>query len=285
MAIEFQQVNFAYGQGSLAQPVLHNVNLTIPAGQITAIVGQTGSGKSTLVQHINGLLKPTAGQVKVDDFVLSAETKEKDLPKLRAQVGMVFQFPESQLFAATVLEDVMYGPLNFGQSKVAARQAAEKALQRVGLAEEFWTKSPFALSGGQMRRAAIAGTLAVDPAIMVLDEPAAGLDPRGQAELLDLVRSLKDEGKTVVLISHQMDQVMALADQVVVMAHGEVQAVEDPVTLFNRPAAWFQQEHLELPTAGKFALELEQGGWHFDQRPLTLEALAAAINAKEVEHE
>ena len=183
MAITFEKVNFSYGAGTtLAHAILHDVTVNMPSGQVTAIVGQTGSGKSTLVQHINGLLKPTQGRVVVDDFELTARTKEKQLMQLRQKVGIVFQFPENQLFANSVLEDVMYAPLNFGADKAAAQAAAETALRRVGVAEALWQKSPFELSGGQMRRVAMAGTLASDPSVVVLDEPAAGLDPKGQAE-------------------------------------------------------------------------------------------------------
>ncbi|CAH1854019.1 energy-coupling factor transporter ATPase [Convivina intestini] len=285
MAITFEQVNFSYGQGSLAQPILKDISTTIPSGKITAIIGQTGSGKSTLVQHINGLLKPTKGSVIINDFELSSQTKEKQLTALRAQVGMVFQFPESQLFANTVLEDVMYGPLNFGKDHLAAKEAAQAALTMVGLPSQHWDKSPFALSGGQMRRVAIAGTLALNPPIIVLDEPAAGLDPLGQAELVELMLGLKKQGKTVVLISHQMDQVMAVADWTLVMHQGQVVAAESPKTLFNRPVSWFKEVHLDLPTAGQFAQQLMAQGWQFKERPLTLEQLAQAINQEVAIHE
>ncbi|CAH1856135.1 energy-coupling factor transporter ATPase [Convivina praedatoris] len=285
MAITFEQVNFSYGQGSLSQPILKDISTTIPSGKITAIIGQTGSGKSTLVQHINGLLKPTNGKVIINDFELTSQTKEKQLVALRAQVGMVFQFPESQLFANTVLEDVMYGSLNFGQDHLAAKEAAQAALTMVGLPSQHWDKSPFALSGGQMRRVAIAGTLALNPPIIVLDEPAAGLDPLGQAELVKLMLNLKKQDKTVVLISHQMDQVMTVADWTLVMHQGQVIAAETPTTLFNRPLSWFKKVHLDLPTAGQFAQQLMAQGWQFKERPLTLEQLAQAINQEVTIHE
>ncbi|MDF7627463.1 energy-coupling factor transporter ATPase [Lactobacillaceae bacterium L1_55_11] len=278
MAINFEQVNFSYGQGKLAQPVLKDISASMPSGEITAIVGQTGSGKSTLVQHINGLLKPDSGRVVINDFVLTSQTKEKDLVKLRAQVGMVFQFPENQLFAETVLADVAYGPVNFGMGKEAAQAAAKKALQTVGIPEDIWDKSPFALSGGQMRRVAIAGVLATDPEIVVMDEPVAGLDPKGQADLLNLIENLKGQGKTIVLITHQMEQVAALADWVVVLHHGEVAAAENPLALFNRPLDWYQEVGIDLPRPAQFAEDLHQGGWPLGQRPLTVKALASQIN-------
>lgn len=285
MAITFEKVNFSYGAGTtLAQAILHDVTVTMPTGQVTAIVGQTGSGKSTLVQHINGLLKPTAGRVLVDGFELTPRTKEKQLMPLRQKVGMVFQFPENQLFASTVLADVMYAPLNFGADQATATAAAEAALRRVGVAETLWQKSPFELSGGQMRRVAMAGTLASDPSVVVLDEPAAGLDPKGQAELLQLVLDLKALGKTVIFISHHMDHVVAVADQVVVMHDGQVVANETPAQLFNRELAWFKTMKLDLPKAGQFTEKLKAAGIVLPERPLTLPSLATAINA-EVGHE
>ncbi|WP_061993298.1 ATP-binding cassette domain-containing protein, partial [Fructobacillus ficulneus] len=209
-----------------------------------------------------------------------SKTKEKALTPVRAKVGMVFQFPESQLFAATVIEDVMYGPKNFGHSDEEARDLAEQALRQVGLAEEFWQHSPFDLSGGQMRRVALAGVLAMDPAAMVFDEPAAGLDPQGQAELIDLLRGLKEAGKTVVLISHQMDQVLALADQVVVMQDGQVAAFEPTEDLFARDEAWFADHSLDLPAPVAFARQLELAGFHFDHLPKSVADLAEQIKTQ-----
>ena len=285
MAITFEKVNFSYGAGTtLAQAILHDVTVTMPTGQVTAIVGQTGSGKSTLVQHINGLLKPTEGRVLIDGFELTPRTKEKQLMQLRKKVGIVFQFPENQLFANTVLADVMYAPLNFGSDQATAKAAAEAALRRVGVDESLWEKSPFELSGGQMRRVAMAGTLASDPSVIVLDEPAAGLDPRGQAELLALVLELKKMGKTVVFISHQMEHVVTVADQVIVMHEGRIVAQEAPKVLFNRDLSWFQDLMLDLPKAGQFAEKMKAAGLILPRRPLNLQDLASLIN-KGAQHE
>lgn len=285
MAINFQQVNFSYGAGtSLEQPILFDITANFPTGQVTAVVGQTGSGKSTLIQHINGLLLPTEGQVTVADHHITANTKEKELMRIREKVGMVFQFPENQLFANTVLEDVMYGPINFGYSRSDAKNAAEIALKRLNVSETLWEKSPFELSGGQMRRIAIAGALASNPDIVVLDEPAAGLDPRGQQELLNLVIELKSLNKTVILISHQMDHVAQIADQVIVMHEGKVAAQEAPEQLFNRDIQWFTDMKLDLPKAGQFAEKLRQQDWQFEQRPLIIKALTDLINSRGTTH-
>ncbi|MFC4761355.1 energy-coupling factor transporter ATPase [Fructobacillus durionis] len=277
MVINIEGLDFAYGAGKQTVPVLKNINLNFPEGEITAIIGQTGSGKSTLVQQLNVLLKPTAGEVHIGDHVVTSKTKEKALTPIRAEVGMVFQFPESQLFAPTVLEDVMYGPKNFGATEEEAKQAAEEALAKVGFDASLFEQSPFNLSGGQMRRVALAGVLAMNPQTMVFDEPAAGLDPQGQAELLDLLKTLRDEGKTIVLISHQMEQVLALADQVVVMKDGQVAAHEPVEELFARPQAWFADQHLDLPETIAFQKQMEKQGFTFEHLAKTVDNLAEQL--------
>ncbi|MBS9337351.1 energy-coupling factor transporter ATPase [Fructobacillus parabroussonetiae] len=278
MVINIEGVDFAYGTGKQEVPVLKDIQLTIPENQITAIIGQTGSGKSTLVQQLNALLKPTAGQVQIGQHLVTSQTKEKQLTAIRAEVGMVFQFPEAQLFAPTVIEDVMYGPLNFGAEPKDARAAAEKALTQVGLDATFYDQSPFNLSGGQMRRVALAGVLAMDPQTMVFDEPAAGLDPAGQEELLQLLKDLRAAGKTIVLISHQMEQVLALADRVVVMNDGQVAADETVTALFERPQSWFEAQHLDLPETVAFQKQLAAAGFIFDHLAKTADDLAEQIN-------
>ena len=180
MRIEFQNVDFAYGVGTPFEiQSLHEVNLVIPDGSFTAFIGHTGSGKSTAIKHLNGLNKPSKGLVKLDDDVITASTKGEILRRVRRKVGMVFQFPESQLFEETVIKDVMFGPKNYGVSEEEAEEKATKALKLVGIEESIYKKSPFDLSGGQMRRVAIAGILAMEPEVLVLDEPTAGLDPQG----------------------------------------------------------------------------------------------------------
>ncbi|MBS9335564.1 energy-coupling factor transporter ATPase [Fructobacillus sp. M1-13] len=280
MVIDIEGVDFAYGAGKQSVPVLKDINLTIKEGQITAIIGQTGSGKSTLVQQLNALLKPSKGQVVIGAHKISKNTKEKYLAPIRSAVGMVFQFPESQLFAATVLEDVMYGPKNFGASEEEAKKAAVQALKQVGFDDRLIDQSPFNLSGGQMRRVALAGVLAMNPDTMVFDEPAAGLDPQGQAELLALLKDLREAGKTIVLISHQMEQVLALADQVIVMKAGQVEANETTAELFARPKDWFADQHLDLPETIAFQKELAKAGFTFDHLAKTIEDLADQLKGQ-----
>lgn len=280
MVIKIEGLNFAYGAGKQSVPVLKDINLSIQKGMITAIIGQTGSGKSTLVQQLNALLKPTTGTVQIGQHTVTNKTKEKELAPIRAEVGMVFQFPESQLFAPTVIEDVMYGPMNFGATEEQAKEAAKTALEKVGFDSTLYDQSPFNLSGGQMRRVALAGVLAMNPETMVFDEPAAGLDPKGQEELLNLLQSLRDEGKTIVLISHQMDQVLALADRVLVLKDGQLAANESVDELFKRPQSWFADQHLDLPETIAFQKELERQGFVFNGLSKTVADLAEQIKAQ-----
>ncbi|MBS9339040.1 energy-coupling factor transporter ATPase [Fructobacillus sp. M2-14] len=282
MAIAIEGLDFHYGAGKQTVPVLDDINTSLNDNQITAIIGQTGSGKSTFVQQLNALLLPSNGEVNVNGMIITNKTKEKELGPVRAHVGMVFQFPEAQLFAPTVLEDVMYGPLNFGKTKEEAEAAAKKALQQVGLSEDYLEQSPFNLSGGQMRRVALAGVLAMDPETMVFDEPAAGLDPQGQKELLDLIRALKEAGKTIVMISHQMEQVLALADRVIVMKDGKIAADETTEELFSRPRWWFADQHLDLPESIVFQRALMvKGIRHFDHWAKNVAELADMIKHQE----
>lgn len=219
MAINFNQVGFTYQLNTpFATPGLHDVNFTMPEGKFTAVIGHTGSGKSTMVQHLDGLVIPTAGEITIGEQRIVPTTKPKELNQMRAHVGLVFQFPEAQLFEQTVLKDVMFGPKNFGKSEAEAKEAAQRALRTVGMAERFDERSPFELSGGQMRRVAIAGVLAMEPDLLILDEPTAGLDPAGQEELMTLfVRLQKERDMTVILITHQMEYVAQYADHVVIL--------------------------------------------------------------------
>lgn len=281
MRIEFQNVDFAYGVGTPFEiQSLHEVNLVIPDGSFTAFIGHTGSGKSTAIKHLNGLNKPSKGLVKLDDDVITASTKGEILRRVRRKVGMVFQFPESQLFEETVIKDVMFGPKNYGVSEEEAEEKATKALKLVGIEESIYKKSPFDLSGGQMRRVAIAGILAMEPEVLVLDEPTAGLDPQGHREMMAMFYDLYQKHHlTVVLVTHQMNDVAKYANHVIVMAKGTVAKEGSPTEIFKDPA-WLKEHSLGLPDALSFKENLEQqAGFSLPGNPLTLETLADSIQA------
>lgn len=281
MRIEFQNVDFAYGVGTPFEiQSLHEVNLVIPDGSFTAFIGHTGSGKSTAIKHLNGLNKPSKGLVKLDDDVITASTKGEILRRVRRKVGMVFQFPESQLFEETVIKDVMFGPKNYGASEEEAEEKATKALKLVGIEESIYKKSPFDLSGGQMRRVAIAGILAMEPEVLVLDEPTAGLDPQGHREMMAVFYDLYQKHHlTVVLVTHQMNDVAKYANHVIVMAKGTVAKEGSPTEIFKDPA-WLKEHSLGLPDALSFKEKLEQqAGFSLPGNPLTLETLADSIQA------
>ncbi|MYV04753.1 MULTISPECIES: energy-coupling factor ABC transporter ATP-binding protein [Furfurilactobacillus] len=281
MAITFDHVNYMYQPNSPFEAVgLSDVSFTVPSESFTAIIGHTGSGKSTLVQHLNGLLKPTSGTVTVDDFQLTAKTTNKHLKSLHQHVGMVFQFPENQLFDQTVERDIAFGPLNFGFTNEEAMSLAHQAAHDVGLPDELLKRSPFELSGGQMRRVAIAGVLASQPRVLVLDEPTAGLDPRGRAEMMAMFAKLKaDQHLTVILVTHQMDDVADYADQALVMAHSNLIKAGTPAEIFADPE-WVKAQQLALPTAANFAQHLVTRGFEFDSLPLTAEQLAIQLRGQ-----
>lgn len=277
MEITFEHVTHSYDVNSpTANLGLDDVSLKIKDGLFTAIVGQTGSGKSTLVRHINALLKPTSGTITVGDRVIAPETNNKNLKPLRKQVGMVFQFPESQLFEDTVEKDIMFGPMNFGASEEEARQAAHEMIQLVGLDERYLDQSPFDLSGGQMRRVAIAGVLASNPETIILDEPTAGLDPVGRREIMDLFKDLQKRGKTIILITHNMDDVANYADEMAVIHRGKLVASGLPADVFNNQEL-LKDDLLTLPKSAEFAQELGKKGFEFKKLPITLEELGAEI--------
>lgn len=232
MSLILDHVNYTYGDDTaLAVHALKDVNLVIPDGQFIGLIGHTGSGKSTLVQHLNGLLKPTSGAIYFNGEDIHADGYDKK--KLRSKVGLVFQYPEHQLFEIDVFSDVCFGPKNLGLSKKETELRAYAALKQVGLEDEFFYQSPFELSGGQKRRVAIAGVLAMKPDILVLDEPTAGLDPKGRDEILDQVAKLKQEtGITVILVSHSMEDVARYVDRIIVMNKGSVMYDDAPKKVF-----------------------------------------------------
>lgn len=277
MPIKFKNVSYVYNPNSPMQTVgLNSVSFDIEDGTFTALVGHTGSGKSTIMQHLNGLQKPTKGEIKIASFTLNSQTSDKGLNQLRKRVGLVFQFPESQLFEETVLKDVMFGPKNFGFSEKEAEMQAKKWLQRVNIDEKLFSHSPFDLSGGQMRRIAIAGVLASEPDILCLDEPAAGLDPQGKADMFRLFKNYQEEGHTVILVTHEMNDVAMYADKVLVMDGGELVGNGTPQEIFS-DNNWLKKHHLETPFAIEFSQRLRLNDFKFNLIPLTVNSLADEI--------
>lgn len=248
MKIIFDHVTYDY---SIKTPyqyrALNEISTTFNESNFYAIVGQTGSGKSTLIQHLNAILKPTEGQITIDDTVITKKTKSKKLAPVRKKVGIVFQFAEHQLFEDTVEKDIIFGPLNYGMEKAAAIHKAEELIDLLGMERSILKRSPFELSGGQKRRIAIAGVLAMEPEILVLDEPTVGLDPRGQHDMMELFNEIHQTlGITIILISHQMDIVLKYADEVKVIKAGEIVAEDQPVNIFTNQEL-LNQTHLQAP--------------------------------------
>lgn len=236
MPITFKKLTHIYDANSpIPYAALHEIDLDICEHKFTAIIGETGSGKSTLVQHLNALLLPTNGEVQVDEFVVTANKKQnKNLKQLRKKVGLVFQFPEYQLFEETILKDVSFGPKNFGMSEEEAIERSKEVLNIVGLDETYYERSPFDLSGGQKRRVAIAGILAANPDVLVLDEPTAGLDPQGAYEMMQLFKKLKEEyNKTIIMVTHDMEHVFNYCEEVIVLQNGKVIKKCDTETFFE----------------------------------------------------
>lgn len=252
------QVSYEYSPKTIyAYQALHQVSLTIAQGEFVAIIGHTGSGKSTLIQQFNGLLQPTEGHI----YYKGKDIYEKDYKRaqLRGKVGLVFQYPEYQLFAETVLEDVSFGPKNLGLPLLEIQQRAFQAIAAVGLEDTIYDMSPFELSGGQKRRVAIAGVLAMQPEMLVLDEPVAGLDPAGRRELLDMLKKLNEDGMTIVLVSHNMEDVAEYAKRIVVMDHGKI-ALDGDTTQVFRQERTLQKLGLEIPVVTHLMKELARLG-------------------------
>ncbi len=277
MEINFRKVNFKYDRKS-PNNTLDNIDLSINAkGEFIAILGHTGSGKSTLIQHMNALLLPTLGEIEIFEHRIIPKYKNK-LKDVRKRVGLVFQFPEYQLFEETILKDVMFGPKNFGLSEKQAREKAEEALNIVGISEDIWHRSPFSLSGGQMRRVAIAGILACEPEVLVLDEPSVGLDPQGRVELMNLLTDIHNKThKTIILVSHDMNLIARYADRIVVLKDGRIVYDGGKRRLFNNLEMVYDF-NLDLPESANIALKLKEKGFiDFKDIPLTIEELANII--------
>ena len=278
MGIILDNVSYTYQEGTpFASAALSDVSLSIEDGSYTAIIGHTGSGKSTILQLLNGLLVPTKGSVRVFDTLITPTSVNKQIRQIRKQVGLVFQFAENQIFEETVLKDVAFGPQNFGVSVEEAEAIAREKLDLVGIDESLFERSPFELSGGQMRRVAIAGILAMEPSILVLDEPTAGLDPIGRKELMTLFEKLHQDGITIVLVTHLMDDVAEFADQVYVMEKGKLVKSGKPSLVFQN-VEFMEKIQLGVPKITRFAQRLANRGVSFKQLPITIEEFKEFIN-------
>ena len=278
MGIHLQEVSYTYQAGTPFEGrALFGVDLEIVDGSYTALIGHTGSGKSTILQLLNGLNIPTSGSVIVDDMVINATSDKKGIKQVRKKVGLVFKFPESQVFDETVLKDVAFGPQNFGISQEEAEKIAREKLALVGISEELFERSPFELSGGQMRRVAIAGILAMEPNVLVLDEPTAGLDPAGRQELMDIFKQLHANGMTIVLVTHLMDDVANYADWVYVMEKGKLIRSGKPRDVFQE-VEFLETIQLGVPKITKFAANLERRGFVFERLPVTIKEFAEVMS-------
>lgn len=264
MQIDFQHVNFSYNLKTIFRvDALKDVNLVIDTNEVTAIVGKTGSGKSTLTQLINKLLTPSGGAVKIDQFINTPKKRShrKQLQALRSEIGFLFQFPENQLFADTVLKDVEFGIRNFHPKDQDYEKKAKAALKLAGLDESFYERSPFDLSGGEKKRVAIAGVLAYQPKVLILDEPTAGLDEMGKRDLMELFKKIHQEGVGIILVTHDMDIVLKYASKVVVMDDGEIKKIGSPQAILQNEV---EPYHLATPNVYHFAHQLIAQGKKID---------------------
>ncbi|WP_144704591.1 energy-coupling factor ABC transporter ATP-binding protein [Fictibacillus phosphorivorans] len=280
MEISINRLEHKYMEGTpFERRALHDINLDIPDGTFLALIGHTGSGKSTLIQHLNGLLKPSAGSIKMGSTELKAGGKKQDLKSLRKKAGIVFQYPEHQLFEETVEKDIMFGPRNFGVSEESAKQTAARVIEMVGLPEGVLTKSPFDLSGGQMRRVAIAGVLAMNPEVLILDEPTAGLDPAGRVEIMELFYSLHERNNlTTILVTHSMEDASRYADEIAVMHKGELYLHGKPTDIFNEREA-LKKAGLDVPETVQFLQKWnEKSGLNLALTKFTVEELAKQVS-------
>jgi len=259
MDIIFKEVEHRYQVNTPFERIaLHDLNLSIQSGTFLAVIGHTGSGKSTIIQHLNALLKPTAGEIQIGERTIKANRKEKNLKAIRQQVGVVFQFPEHQLFEETVEKDIAFGPMNYGVSEEEAKQKARELIKLVGLPEDILTRSPFDLSGGQMRRVAIAGILAMNPNVLILDEPTAGLDPRGRQEIMNMIYRLhKEKGLTTILVTHSMEDAAMYADELIVMNKGTIAMKGSPREVFGQHTQ-LKEYGLDVPESLRFMLKLQE---------------------------
>ena len=276
MSIKLEHVNYIYGEGTAYEKhALKDINLEIPDGQFLGIIGHTGSGKSTLIQHLNGLIKATSGVIYYSGENIYAEGYS--MKELRSHVGLVFQYPEYQLFEEDVLSDVCFCPKNLGLSEEEVKMRSLEALHQVGLKEKYYDKSPFDLSGGQKRRVAIAGILAMHPEVLILDEPTAGLDPKGRDDILDQIAKLHEErGITVILVSHSMEDVAKYVDRIIVMDHGCMKFDGEPKKVFEHYKE-LESIGLSAPQVTYVMQDLKEKGFDVDVHAITVEEAKQSI--------
>ena len=280
MAIAFKQVEHIYSENTpFSIKALDGVDLEIQPGSFTAIIGHTGSGKSTLIQHLNALLLPTKGSIEIDEYTITPNEKPSTLKPLRNKVGLVFQFPEYQLFEETIEKDIMFGPINFGVSEEEAKQRTRHALKQVGLDDSYLEKSPFDLSGGQKRRVAIAGILVMQPEVLVLDEPTAGLDPKGAREMMELFQTLHQQGTTILLVTHDMNHVLNYCDHAVVMNKGKILKSGTVNDIFSEVDI-LSSLSIELPLITSLIQDLNKQGFQLRTDIKTIDELVEAIGGE-----
>jgi len=272
MSIVIKNLTYVYNEDMpFASKALDNINLEIKDKDFVGIIGHTGSGKSTLIQHLNGLLKPSSGEIYINDFNIT--NADINLTDIRKRVGVVFQYPEYQLFEETVEKDIAFGPINLGLNEDEVNCRVKASMEAVGLNyEEYKDKSPFELSGGQKRRVAIAGVIAMNPEVLILDEPTAGLDPGGRDEIFELIKTLhRENDMTIILSSHSMDDMAKLAKTIIVMNHGKVEFVGTPREIFNTKAIRLKEIGLDIPQTIELAIKLRENGFDIRNDILTIE--------------
>ena len=272
MSIVIKNLTYIYNEDMpFASKALDNISFEIQDRDFVGIIGHTGSGKSTLIQHLNGLLRPSSGEIYINDFNIT--DPELNLTEIRKRVGVVFQYPEYQLFEETVEKDIAFGPTNLGLDEAEVKNRVKDSMEAVGLKyEEYKEKSPFELSGGQKRRVAIAGVIAMNPEVLILDEPTAGLDPGGRDEIFELIKTLhREHNITIILSSHSMDDMAKLAKTIIVMNHGKIEFIGTPREVFNSNAIRLKEIGLDIPQTIELAIKLREKGFDIRQDILTID--------------